>query len=201
MYTLYHFPYSQHARRVVSLLEEANLPYQLKHVAMDNGEHLLASYLTINPNHQVPTLVDGSFTLFESNAILRYLATKHKLTRWYPEDIKEKACVDQWLDWNQCRLAPNVVDIVLNTVFLGADGDKSAVKRGQERIVELFKILDDALGKTAYVAGDHATIADLSVASNIFQLSLAEVALPGKHLNAWYKKMMEVAGFKKSLPL
>ncbi len=98
MYTLYHFPYSQHARRIVSLLEENNLPYQVRHVAMDTNEHLSAEFLNINPNHQVPILQEGDFYLSESNAILRYLCNKHELNNWYPHEAKARAKVDQWLD-------------------------------------------------------------------------------------------------------
>ena len=73
MYTLFHSPYSQHARRVVSLMIEAGLEYQLRHVAMEKGEHLAPAYLAVNPNHQVPTLLDGDVKIHESNAILRSL--------------------------------------------------------------------------------------------------------------------------------
>ena len=57
MYTLYGFPFSQHSRRVVSLLEETGLEYEFKNVDMMNGEHMSPTYLEINPNHQVPTLI------------------------------------------------------------------------------------------------------------------------------------------------
>src|SRR5262245_541586 len=124
MYILYHFPYSQHARRVVSLLEAGGLPYDLRHVDMGKGEHVSAADLAINPNHQVPTFLDGDLMLHESNAILRYLCQKHGLIDWYPSDLEHRARVDQWLDWTQCRMSPAVIDIVLNTVFLGEKGDK-----------------------------------------------------------------------------
>lgn len=81
---MYHHPYSQHCRRVVALLEEAGLDYELRRVAMEENEHLSPAYLKINPNHQVPTLQDGDLKMFESNAILRYLCVKHRLTSWYP---------------------------------------------------------------------------------------------------------------------
>jgi glutathione S-transferase len=91
MYILYHFPYSQHARRVVSLMEEAGLPYELRHVDMAKGAHRSAEYLAINPNHQVPTLIDGEIKLHESNAILRYLCVKHGLNAWYPQELPLRA--------------------------------------------------------------------------------------------------------------
>ena len=145
MYALYHFPYSQHARRVVSLLEEARLPYELRHVAMDQGEHMSAAYLAINPNHQVPTLIDGAVKIHESNAILRYLCLKEGLEDWYPGDLARRAIVEQWLDWAQCRLSPSVVDIVLNRVFLGERGDQAAIERGLSKLPELAAILEAGL--------------------------------------------------------
>jgi glutathione S-transferase len=200
MYILYHFPYSQHARRVVSLLEAAGLPYELRHVDMAKGEHLSAAYLVINPNHQVPTLLDGDLKLHESNAILRYLCQKHGLTDWYPADLKHRAQVDQWLDWNQCRLSPAVIDIVRNKVFLGEKGDKEAIARGEMRLRELAPILEDGLQADDFLIGARPTIADLSVASNLFQLGLADAIPPGARIAAWYRRVGELEAFRKSLP-
>jgi glutathione S-transferase len=200
MYVLYHFPYSQHARRVVSLLEAASLQYELRHVDMGKGEHLSAAYLAINPNHQVPTLIDGDLTLHESNAILRYLCHKHGLTDWYPSDLKHRARVDQWLDWNQSRLSPAVIDIVRNKVFLGDKGDKTAIARGEERLRELGPILEAGLGADVFLTGAGPTIADLSVASNLFQLGFADAIPPGARIAAWYGRVGALDCFRKSLP-
>jgi glutathione S-transferase len=200
MYTLYHFPYSQHARRVVSLLEAAALPYELRHVDMAQGEHLSAAYLAINPNHQVPTLLDGDLALHESNAILRYLCQKHGLTDWYPVDLKHRARVDQWLDWNQCRLSPAVIDIVRNKVFLDDKGDKDAIARGEARLRELGPILEDGLRPDDYLTGTRPTIADLSVASNLFQLGFADSIPTGACIASWYRRIGALEAFRKSLP-
>jgi glutathione S-transferase len=200
MYKLYHFPYSQHARRVVSLLEAAGLPYTLHHIDMAQGEHLSAAYLAINPNHQIPTLVDGDLKLHESNAILRYLCQKHGLADWYPPDLKRRAMTDQWLDWNQCRLSPAVIDIVRNKVFLKDKGDRDAVARGEARLRELTPILEDGLRSADFLVGSAPTIADLSVASNLFQLGLADAVPSGKRIAAWYGRVNRLEPFRKSLP-
>ena len=200
MYILYHFPYSQHARRVVSLLEAASLPYEVRHVDMGKGEHLSAAYLAINPNHQVPTLLDGDLVLHESNAILRYLCHKHGLSDWYPADPKYRARVEQWLDWNQSRLSPAVIDIVRNKVFLGQKGDKDAIARGEAKLRELGPILEAGLQRDDFLTGARPTIADLSVASNLFQLGLADAIPPGPHIAGWYGRIGALEAFKKSLP-
>ena len=202
MYKLYHFPYSQHARRVHSLLAQADLPYELIHVAMDQEEYLSPNYIRLNPNHQIPTLIDEEtgVKIHESNAILRYLCVKHALRDWYPVDLKPRALTEQWLDWNQCRMSPSVVDIVLNTVFMGPDGDKEAIRRGQDRMPELGDILNDGLADQDYLAGDKPTIADLSVASNIFHLCLADAMPDRPNINAWYARISQLPGFQQSLP-
>jgi glutathione S-transferase len=200
MHILYHSPYSQHARRVVSLLREAELDYELRHVALEKGEHLSAEYLAINPNHQVPTLIDGDVRIHESNAILRYLCVKHDLSDWYPTQVATRALVEQWLDWNQCRLSPAVVDVVLNSVFLGPKGDAAAVERGRAKLRELMPILDAGLAGRDFLAGARPTIADLSVASSVFQLTFASVAPAGEHVERWFRRMSDLRGFRESLP-
>lgn len=200
MYILYHFPYSQHARRVVSLMEEADLQYELRHVDMAKGAHRSAEYLAINPNHQLPTLVDGDIKIHESNAILRYLCVKQGLDAWYPKELHLRAKVEQWLDWNQCRLSPTVVDIVLNSVFLGAAGDKAAAERGLSRLPELWSILDAGLAGTQFLAGSRPTIADLSMASSVFQLTFASITPAGSNIVDWFRRVGALRGFQRSLP-
>jgi glutathione S-transferase len=200
MYTLYGFPFSQHSRRVVSLLEAAGLDYQFKLVDLLNGEHMSADFLRLNPNHQVPTLVSPNLTLHESNAIMRYLCNKHRLDTWYPPEADHRAKVDQWLDWIQCRMSPAVVDIVLNQVFLGDKGDQEAIQRGKESLFELAQILEDALSKAPYIAGQEASIADLALASNIFQLGFANEIPTGTSLQQWYKCLLTLAPVQASLP-
>lgn len=200
MYILFHSPYSQHARRVVSLLIEARLEYRLHHIAMEKSEHLAPEYLAINPNHQVPTLVDGAIKIHESNAILRYLCVKHALHDWYPGDPAQRAAVEQWLDWNQCRLSPAVVDIVLNTVFLGDRGDPVAIERGRTSLRELEPILEGGLAGKDFIAGDRPTIADLSLASSIFQLGFAKLKPSGEHTQQWLERVSALEGFRGSLP-
>jgi len=200
MYVLYHYPASQHARRVVSLLEEAELKYELHNIAMDKGEFLSQDYTAINPNQQIPTLLDGEIKIHESNAILRYLCFKHHLTAWYPEDLPQRALVEQWLDWNQCRLSACVTDIVLNKVFLGDQGDPAAIKRGEENLPLLMTILNTGLENSSFLAGNQATIAYLSSGSNIFQLGFAGALPKDSNIIEWYQRINSIKGFTKSLP-
>ena len=200
MYKLYLHPYSQHSRRVVSLLEETGLDYEPIPVDLANGEHLSAEFLAVNPNHQVPTLVDGDIKLHESNAILRYLCVKHDLADWYPADLPARATVEQWLDWAQCRLGPAVINIVFNRVFLGDKGDQEAIARGLKQMIELSRILEKDLEGKVFLAGVKPTIADLALASNMFQLGLAKEMPDTENIQGWYSRICELEGYRKSLP-
>jgi glutathione S-transferase len=200
MYELYLHPLSQHSRRVVSLLEEAGIAYTARPVALEKGEHMSPPYLAVNPNHQVPSLkVDGE-VLLESNAILRFLCDQHGLTAWYPSGALARARVDQWLDWNQCRLGPSVTQLVLNKVMLGDKGDKQAIAQAEQKLPEVFSVLESHLAGRTFVAAEQPTIADLSIASNVFQLGFAD-AVPGTpNIGAWFHRVSELRGYRASLP-
>jgi glutathione S-transferase len=197
---LYQNPYSQHCRRVVALLEEAGIACEHRHVAMDKGEHRSPAYLAINPNHQIPTLIDGEVKIHESNAILRYLCNKHELENWYPSKPSERAMVDQWLDWGTSRLGPAVVDIVLNKVFLGDKGDPAAIARGEQRMEELAPILAAGLDGKEFLCGATPTIADLAVGSSIAQLAFAQAVPSEPEIGAWLQRVTAIESVQKSMP-
>lgn len=194
-------PVSQCSRRVISLLVEAGIDYQEKRVDLMAGEQYSPEYLTMNPNHSVPVIVDGDVCINESNAILRYVCNKHDLDDWYPKEASARAAIDQWLDWSATRLGPVIRDIVFNTVFAGDNAVQHELDAGHALVPELSGIIEAQLAKSSYLVGDHPTIADLSVASSLFQLGLASVVFDSEHTSAWYEKISAMKGFKASLPL
>lgn len=194
MYTLYMHPLSFYARRVIALLAQCDLPYELREVNMMAGEHRGDAFLALNPSGQVPVLVDGDLVLAESNAVLRYLCTKHSLDDWYPRDAAARGVVEQWLDWTQCRLAPATVDIVFNTLVLGEHGDKAAVEKGRKLLVALVPILEQHLDRSTHVAGVAPTIADLAVFSCLSQLTLVDARPAPPAISAWYNGMAALKG-------
>lgn len=200
MYKFYNNPMSQHARRVRALLEDAKLPHQLINVGFEDGEYLSDEYLAVNPNHQVPTLIDGDIKIHESNAILRYLCFKHELDDWYPLVLEKRATVEQWLDWGQCRLAFAVMNIVLYTVFMPELNNQEAIKSGHEMMKELTPILSAGLEGKKFLTGDKPTIADLAIASNITQLSFANAVPQSKNIIDWYDRVCSMPAVRVTLP-
>ncbi len=196
MYRLHMNPWSFYSRRVIALLVQCDLPHELREVDMMAGEHRSEAFLALNPNGQVPVLVDGDLALAESNAILRYLCTANRLDDWYPTDARARALVEQWLDWTQCRLAPATSDIVFNTMFAGDQADQGAIARGRDLLSVLAPILEARLDQSAYVAGAMPTIADLAVFSCLSQLGLVQSRLAAPSISAWYDGMAALKGVR-----
>ena len=97
MFTLYTAPLSGNGRKVHIFLEEVGAQYQLSRLDLLKGEQKSSEYLKLNPNGKVPTLVDDGFVLWESNAILLYLAEKFPQARLLPTGAQDRARVFQWL--------------------------------------------------------------------------------------------------------
>jgi len=187
-------PFSFYSRRVIALLVECGLPHELRDVDMMAGEHRSDAFLKLNPNGQVPVLVDGDLALAESNAILRYLCTANGLDDWYPADARARALVEQWLDWTQCRLAPATGQIVFNTMFADDRADHAAIARGRELLAELIPILEEHLAQSAVIAGSAPTIVDLAVFSCLSQLGLVQARPTTPSICAWYDGMAAMKG-------
>jgi len=201
MYTLYYHPFSFFSLRVVALLAETGLTHELRLVDLSSGEHQSDAYRQLNPNCQVPLLVDGDLNLAESNAILRYLCTRENMESWYPTALGKRVLTEQWLDWNQCRLSEATRKIVFNTLFAGPAAKQEAIEEGRASLASLLPILDAALAKGDYITGDVPTIADLSVASCFAQLGLVQIEPQNPAIADWYARMQSMKGFSVALKL
>ena len=103
---------SSNVQKVVWLCEELALPFERIDLGGAFGGTGTPEYLALNPNGRIPTLDDDGFVLWESNAILRYLAGKYGSEAMWPHDARQRARCDRWLDWQQTTLAADFVSIV-----------------------------------------------------------------------------------------
>jgi glutathione S-transferase len=123
---LYYHPLSSNSRRVVMTAIQLDLPLELVTVDLLNGEHRGADYLRRNPNGKVPMLEDDGFLLWESHAIVQYLANKTPGQQLYPVGIQARADVDRWLFWSAYHFTPAVGFITRERVskrMVGGSGD------------------------------------------------------------------------------
>jgi glutathione S-transferase/GST-like protein len=156
--TLYTAP-TPNGWKVSIALEEMGLPYQVRVIDFAKNEQKDDWYVQLNPNGRIPTLVDDGFALFESGAILIYLA--EKTGRFLPSGVQERSRVIQWLMFQMSAVGPMMGQA---NVFLRYFPEKiqSAIDRYQREVTRLFGILDTQLATHEYIAGGYS-IADMAL--------------------------------------
>ena len=164
---LYMHPVSNTSRPVRMFIQDNNLPVEEETVDLMTGAHHQEPYVGLNPNAQVPTLVDGDLVLAESSAILKYLAEKFDLAA-YPKDLKKRAKVNEAMDWFNTHFYHDYAyGVVYPQVFphhkrASDEIQKGTIEWGKEKTKKWLQVLNDHwLGKgNKYLAGNEATIAD-----------------------------------------
>jgi glutathione S-transferase len=196
---LYGFPLSSHARRVQMLCEEIGIPYNYRTVDLDKNEQSASTFLALNPNGKVPAIDDDGFTLWESHAIMRYLADKHRAKSWYPTEPRARASVEAWLDWNHTRLGQEAGKMAFHTLILKDKGDPARVADARKWLEKILPVMDAVLQKQPYLCGAGPTLPDLSAATNMAYLEMCRYDLsPYPAVIRWYEAMKARPSFSKT---
>ena len=156
--TLYTAP-TPNGWKISIALEEMGLPYEVRVIDFATNEQKSDWYVKLNPNGRIPTLIDAGFAMFESGAILIYLA--EKTGKFLPRDVQGRSRVIQWLMFQMSGVGPMMVQA---NVFLRYFPEKiqPAIDRYQREVTRLFGVIDHQLGTNQFVAGDYS-IADIAL--------------------------------------
>jgi GSH-dependent disulfide-bond oxidoreductase len=154
-------------KKVTILLEELGLPHKIVPVDIGKGDQFSNAFLKMNPNHRMPVLVDHDpkdggepISVFESGAIMLYLA--EKAGRFWPQDLRRKYEVTQWVIWQMANQGPKLGECGHFRRLGDKQGDQSyAVRRFTDEANRLYGVLNNRLYDRRYLAGDDYTIADM----------------------------------------
>lgn len=190
---LYRHALSGHAHRAELALSLLALPHQLIDVNLAAGEHKTLEFVARHPFGQLPLLEDDGHFVWDSTAILVYLATKYDATgRWLPQDAPGRAAVQAWLSVASSLIAFGPAAARLVTVF-GARFDADEVIG---RAHGLFKVMEGELSRRHFLVGDHATLADVAGYSYIVNAPEGNVDLAlYPALRAWLARIEALPGF------
>ena len=190
---------SSNVQKVTWLCEELSIPNEREDFGGAYANTKDSYYLSLNPNSRVPTIMEDDFTLWESNAIVRYLCSKHSAGVMAPADPRAHADADRWMDWQQTTvLAP------ITVIFWGlvrtpeADRDLAAIEAARDSMIPIWNILDERLTGRDYIMGDTLTMADIANAINCYRwmtLIQDRPSMPG--LEAWYDRIAARPAFKQ----
>lgn len=194
MVRLYYSERSGNCRKVHLALLEVGADYQLVQVDLGARDQKKPEFLALNPNGKVPTLVDGDFVLWESNAILWYLAEKYPAKQLVPEDHLLHAKLQQMLFWQACELGPAVGKLV--HAAQREPGGSATVTGLRDDVTRLLGILGGIVSGQTGVVGGELTIADLALGPNVERAVANGVTLPAS-LDPWLQAMRSRPSWKK----
>ena len=186
-------------------MAELKLEHEVINTGASYGGNREEPYASLNPNGRVPTIQDGDFVLWESNAIVRYLYAKYGEGKLFPTDIKIRGTADKWMDWTISSIQPGTSRMFHSTKtptdkWSRASFKKLSAKEIQstaDEMIHIWSILDGYLMKHRFVAGDQLTMGDIPVGmqahrwylNHWFDLASQHTALPG--LDAWYARLCD----------
>lgn len=193
-YTVYYMK-TPNGQKITLALEEMGLPYTVKTVNFLNGDNKDPAFIALNPNAKIPTLVDhtlpdGDLVVFESGAILEYLA--EKTGKFLPKDLRARMEVKQWLYFQMASIGPMFGQV--SHFFRFAKEDVPYAKnRYLTEATRLFRLLDKRLAEKKYLAADEYTIADMATYWWVVYLSTLKYTKGSfddfPNVNRWVKEI------------
>jgi glutathione S-transferase len=192
MLKIYGADLSSPANKVRFVANYLELKYDYIVVKLREGEHQKPEFIKVNPIGKIPAIDDDGFTLFESNAICRYLADKNS-SSIYPKGLKERAIVEEWLDFGSMHVNMAVSKIVYNRVFAPmrkVEVDERSIKEGMEFLGRFLPIVDKKLSEHKYLTGGQITLPDFNILAGLDPVEVANIDIsPYGHIVRWRKEL------------
>ncbi len=190
---------SINVQKVLLALEECGQPFERHAVGGQFGGTDDKAFQKMNPNALVPVMKDGTITLFESNAIMRYLARKYGKDTIRPRGQKAWALADQWTDWTATTLTPQMFTVLVKQVRCAPeDADPAAVKMAAKNLEGLFKIANRAIGRKPWMTGRHFNYADIAMGAFYWRYKKFDIKhAKTPNLDRWMDQLTERPAFQK----
>ena len=201
--TLHAFPPSPRSFKVLAVAHHLGIDYQFAFCDLTKGAQKAAAYTALNPNQRVPALEDGDFSLWESNAIIQYLATRKPEANLLPMDERGRADVARWQFWESTTWDPACAILVFERAvkrfFGGGAPDPVEVEKGLQRFHRAAGVLDGHLKGRKHVCGNQLTLADFSLGADLTMAEAAQFPLEDYgEIRRWSAMLAELPAWKKT---
>ena len=192
---------SSNVMKALWILDEIGLAYEREDVGGQFGKNHEAPYLSLNPNGRIPTIIDDDLVLWESNSIVRYLASRHSLGTLCPADPADRARCEMWIDWQLTELVMVMVPVFHGLIRKPSEErDMDAINAARDDWAGKWAILDDHLSRNTYVGGNSFTMADIPIgpiAYRWYELPIKREEFA--NLKRWYDTLCGRPAFRKHI--
>ncbi len=196
-------PNSINVQKAMWAVGELGLAHERVDVGGEYGQVEQDWYLAMNPNGRVPVIEDDGFVLWESNAIVAYLAEKHGAGGLLPDSAEDRALAWQWADWQQTALNAAFRDVFWGLVRTAPrDRDMASIERGAVEVGRLFGFVEARLEGREHVVGNRFTMADIPVGATAYRWYGLDIERPDyPRLRAWYDRLAERPAYQAHVML
>jgi glutathione S-transferase len=190
---------SFNVQKVMWLIGELGLKHRHISAGGDFGGLDTAEFAAMNPMRRVPVIDDDGTVVWESHAILRYLAARYSRGRFWSDDPRERSHADRWMDWSQTALQPDFLLGVFWAFYRTPEPQRDwpAIRRKVAGCAGHFQLLDKVLADRPYLGGDDLTLADIPAGTALyryFELDIERPSVP--HVEAWYRRLQERPAYR-----
>jgi glutathione S-transferase len=203
-FTLYTTPISANGRKVLAVAQQLKLSPEIKTINVYQGDGQTDEYRTINPFGKVPTLVDGNFILWESNAILQYMAEQYGNYHLSSKNPKTRADISRWMFWESCHWQPTI-----STILAGVVGHAlvphlvPAPTENPDWTLPQFTVcanyLDAHLQERQFFVANELSIADFSIAGMMTYFHFGNFPFERfPHLRRWYQTIEKLDAWQNT---
>jgi glutathione S-transferase len=202
---LYGFAPSPNTWKVRAVAAHLGIALDYEQVDLTKGGSHTPAFLAINPTGRTPALVDGDFKLWESNAIMQYLASQKPNSLW-PDSVRARADIMRWQSWQLAHWGkescePLVFNRLVKKVLNLGPPDAAAIAKGLECFNRDAAVLDTHLAKQPYLAGKDVTLADFSVGAQLFFSQAADLPIaPYKKVQEWFGRVSALPCWNQTAP-
>ncbi len=188
-------------QKVLWFLDELGLLYSHQDAGGAFGGLGSPEFLAMNPHGRVPVIKDGNQAVWESHAILRYLAASYGGERFWPSSPGVRAHIDGWMDWAQTTLQPDFMKLFWNYYRTPEEQrDRNQIQAAQQACEPHFRLLDDWLDGRPYLAGEELTLADIPAGTALyryFEMGLETVRPP--NVMSWYARLADRPAYRRHI--
>lgn len=206
MLNLYVFPPSPRAFKVIALATHLGIEHTKRIVDLTKGEQKRPEFTALNPNQKMPVLEEDGFVLWESNAILQYLADKKPGSGLLPADPGTRADVTRWQCWDLTTWDPACATMIFERLVKKllniGEPDPAELAKGEERFHRAAAVLDAHLKGRKYIAGDELTVADFSLGAPLNLAAPAQLPVSRyAEIRRWHQGLFELPAWRQSIAM
>jgi glutathione S-transferase len=189
---------SANVQKVMWLVGELQLAHEHIPAGGPYGVTNEPKFRAMNPNGLVPVIEDGGLVMWESNAILRYIAAVYGKDKFWPADPKVRAPIDQWEEWAGTTFQPNIIGLFVSYWRTPENQrNPNAIRNFQQRTDNNLRLLDAELARRPFIAGDTLSIADIASGVHMYRYYTMGTPYPNlPNVEAWYKRLQDRPAYR-----